>query len=147
MGGAVGICGVLLMVMFNVRYTQVLFNAKGFDAPARGDTSTVDARNLYEDVLSDFLQIAILFITQSCLVCLVIYSSFVKFKDVHDINYTFWITAYLVQMAFIFKRGKDSQLGPTWNIEFFRGLYNVNGYLEYQKGKNTWVSVDQWKMR
>jgi len=143
---SVGFFGLLLLVTFNVRYTQVLFDAKGFDAPASGDTKTVNASNLYEDVLSDFLQITILFIAQSVLVCFVIYSSFVKFKHAHEVNYTFWITAYLVQMSGIFKRSKDSQLGPTWNIEHFRGLCNVNGHMEYQD-KTKWVSIDQWKMK
>jgi len=140
-----GFLGVLIMVMFNVHYTQVLFHSADLAEPAVGEERTITVNSLYEDVLSDFTQLIVVFIAQTVLFLFVFYASFVNYKDSSGVTYTFFVTAYLVQMSGMFKRGADSQLGPTWNIQRFRGMTHINRNVEYQKGQD-WVSVGQWQM-
>jgi len=136
-----GFLGVFFMVMCNVLFTRFLFHGKDLEPP-----SPIEVHSLYEDVTSDFVQLVVVFTAQSCLFLYLFYASFVQYTDANDITYHFWVTAYLVQMSGMFKRGKDSQLGPTWNIERFSGMTHMNENVEYQAGEE-WHSVAQWKMQ
>jgi len=140
-----GFLGVLIMVMFNVHYTIVLFHSADLAEPDAGEERTITVYSLYEDVLSDLTQLIVVFIAQTVLFFYLLYASFVNYKDSSDVTYGFFITAYLVQMSGMFKRGADSVLGPTWKLERFRGMTHINRNVEYQKGQD-WVSVGQWKM-
>lgn len=142
-----GFLGVLSMVMLNVHYTQVLFNSPDIAEPAVGETRTVDVKSLYEDVLSDLTQVITVFITQTVLFLYLFYASFVTYTDSSSVTYGFFVTAYQVQMSAIFQRGADGVLGPTWNIQRFRGMMDINSNVQYQEGHNLWGSVPQWKMR
>jgi len=140
-----GFLGVFTMVMINTHCTRILFHAKDLEKPPAGEEKTIPAESLYEDVLSSFMQLIIVYITQTCLFLYLFYASFVQYTNDGDVCYGFWVTAYLVQMSGMFKRGKDSQLGATWHIERFRGMTHINQSVEYKKdGK--WVSISQWQM-
>jgi len=141
-----GFLGVFIMVMFNVKFTHVLFHGRELEPPPPDEERSIEVHSLYEDVTSDFMQLVVVFTAQSCLFLYLFYASFVQYTDASDVTYHFWVTAYLVQMSGIFKRGKDSQLGPTWNIERFSGMTHMNEDVEYQKGEE-WHSVAQWKMQ
>jgi len=91
------------------------------------------------------MQLIVVFITQTILFFYLFYASFVTYKDSSNVTYGFFVTAYLVQMSGMFKRGADSALGLTWPIQRFRGMTQINPNVEYQKGQD-WISVDQWKM-
>jgi len=100
-----GFLGVFIMVMFNmfnVKFTQVLFHGRDFETPPPDEERTIEVHSLYEDVTSDFMQLVIVFTAQSCLFLYLFYASFAQYTDANDVTYTFWVTAYLVQMSGMF---------------------------------------------
>jgi len=141
-----GFLGVFIMVIANVTFTHVLFQGRELQQPRGDEHRTIEVHSLYEVVTSDFMQLVVVFTTQSCLLLYLFYASFVQYTDANDVICHFWVTAYLVQMSAMFNRGKDSVLGPTWNLERFASLVHMNRNVEYQEGGD-WRSIPQWQMQ
>jgi len=112
----VGFLFLLIMVAFNVGGAHFLFGeGEQLALPDKDDdtddgTKKIEADSLYCDILSDPIQLSVMFIAQTCLFLYVFYASFVTYKESH-VTYGYWLTAYLVQMCGMFNRQKKQ---PTW---------------------------------
>jgi len=71
---------------------------------------------LYLDLVLPFEQICVLFMAQVCVWWFYMTSILNNF-DFNDVNYVFWLLAYLtMQMTMIFNRGEDSVLGNPFPV-------------------------------
>jgi len=71
-----GFLGVLIMVVLNDRDAQVLiFHSTDLAEPGVGDERTITVNSLYEDGLSDFTQLIVVFTAQLVIFLFVLYAS------------------------------------------------------------------------
>lgn len=144
--GAAGFFGLLTMVGFNVYFTTILFPKS---KPRKGtDEGTIKAKNIYENLLCDMWQVWTIFIGQCVLLVFLVYSCYYNFEEKQDDpTYSFWLAAYIsVQMSGFFKRGDDSQVGRTWDVEKWRGIESANESVEYFQPtkKEGGVQLGEW---
>jgi len=140
-----GFFAVGFMVLCNVRWAQVVYHEPDLAAPEGDETNNFTVNSLFENIFSDQRQLIMVFCTQSILFIFFLFASFIKYTDSTSITYGFFLVGYQVQMAGMFGRGKEAQIGRPWNIQRWRGMLRMNRNVEYQQGEN-WVSVDQWNM-
>jgi len=101
-----------------------LGESDNLDDPTETETVTIEITTIYEDIWAPWPQVHMVFVAQTTLICGLMYWSFVSYDGESSKNtYGFWVMAYLVQMSGLFKRGKDSALGPTWNLQRHMAIF------------------------
>merc|ERR1719215_986429 len=111
---------------------QTLFGSYWWYAAnaSENEMDAFDCNTLYLDLALPLEQITILFVAQ-CGVWWFYMTSILGNFDFSNVNYLFWVWAYLVmQMTMIFNRGPDSVLGEVFPVHDVHRIMNMSGQVE-----------------